>query len=649
MDPTGTSLGIAIGHLALKERLITPEQLREALAEQSRAPAPTPLDTILVSKKFLTPVQVDILHTLRETTVFPATPGATPAAEGPLVRIGRYDLIRVAGKGAMAKVYEALDPQLQRKVAIKILNPNPNAHPDEALVEEERFLREARVLAGLPKHPNIIGVYEAGVIDGRRFLAMEYVDGIPMDQWCKRGSTTLGRPVALLRDVALAAHHAHENGVIHRDLKPANILVDGEGRPHVMDFGLAKLSGQSVRSSYTEGALAVGTPAYMSPEQGAGTKDIDRRTDVYSMGVMLYELLTGRLPFSGTTPMEVMVKTSKDPVVPPSKITGIQINPDHFKTLESICLKALAKNPADRHSTAEKFAEDLSQWLRGRDFRVRSARLRKRLILGAAAVLVVSVTGAVLARTQPWRVNVEAQVLRADALLISGRPEEALALYASAEALDPEHRRARDGRKRAMEALAPKPAPPPPPPADPWKNAINLLAAVELPRDAVSGVWMMDGEVLMSREGKPARVQFPHRPPDEYDLRATVSRRPGNFCIDFILSRGGMPFTLVMQRDGIFGFERIGGQDYHKNATTARFDGALQPGKKYEVLIEVRSTGVKVACNGQALTVLKSYDGLSMNPDWKLPDPDALGVGTWDGGAAIEKLELRELPPTAKK
>jgi len=517
-------------------------------------------------------------------------------------QLGRYTIVRVAGRGAMAVVYEALDPGLQRKVALKVLNPNPNAHPEEARLEEERYLREGRLLAGLPKHPNIIGVYEAGVADGRRFLAMEFVEGVPMDQWSKKGSVTLGRPTTILRDVALAVHHAHRHGVIHRDLKPANILVDPEGKPHVMDFGLAKLAGQNIHASYTEGSLAVGTPAYMSPEQAAGSKAVDARTDVYAMGVMLYEILTGRLPFVGASPMEVMIKTSKDPVVPPSKITGIQINPEHFKTLEGICLKALAKNPADRHRTAEEFAADLTLWLRGRDFRVRSARLKKRLIAGAAAALVLIAAGAILAKTRPWRNSVAVETAHAAA----------------------------------------PPAPPAPPP-DPWANAVNLLAAVELPRDSISGAWMRDGAVILSRDGKPARLQIPYHPPEEYDVRATVSRRPANFCINFILSRAGSAFTLVAHQGGTFGFEKVNGKDFNRNPTAARFDGPLQVGKSYTVLIEVRAGGVKVFCDGQPLSTIDRYDTMTMNPDWRLPDPKAIGIGTWDGGAAIELLELREV------
>jgi serine/threonine protein kinase len=645
-DATGNSLGIAIGHLALRRGFITPEQLREALSEQSQSDL-QPLDSILIAKRFLTPQQLELLHAVRETTVFPVAPSSeTPAPpSGDPTSVGKYRIVREAGRGAMAKVYEAVDTELQRKVALKMLITSPNAHAEETMIEEQRFLREARLCANLPKHPGIVGIYEAGVIDGRRCLAMEFVDGLPMDKWCKNGSVTIGRPTTLLRDVALAVHHAHEHGVIHRDLKPANIIVDADNQPHVMDFGLAKLIGQSVKASYTEGGLAVGTPAYMSPEQASGVRSVDRRTDVYSMGVMLYEILTGKLPFVGASPMEVMLKTSKDPVVPPSKITSVQINPVHFKTLEAVCLKALAKDPADRYSTAERFAADLTRWLRGQDFRVSSAKIRRRLLWTAAAAGLVFLAGGILHRAKPWRAGLEAELSRADVLLNEGNAEGALVLYSRVLGRETDNLRAELGRQHALRKLREKPAPPPPPApaADAWKGAVEILSLVELPKDVVSGTWFREGKVLVSEGGTPARLQVPYRPPEEYDVRIVFARRPANFCVNLILSRTGDAFTLVMQREGYFGFEKVRGEDFNRNSSMRRFDTPLQLSRAHTVVVEVRKGGLKSFCDGQPMSQLDSYDDLTMNPDWKLPDPAALGLGTWDGGAAIQRLEIREI------
>jgi tRNA A-37 threonylcarbamoyl transferase component Bud32 len=644
-NPAEGSLGIAIAHLALKQGLITPEQLREALSEQSRGTLRS-LDAILVARGWLTQSQLNRIQAMRETTVFPASPPADPAwPVGQPETIGKYRILREAGRGAMAKVYEALDTELQRKVAVKVLISSPNAQAEESAIEEQRFLREARLCAALPKHPSIVGVYDAGVVDGRRYLAMEFIQGMPMDRFLKNGTVTLGRPTALLRDVALAVHHAHENGVIHRDLKPANILVDADSRPHVMDFGLAKMAGQNILASYTEGGLAVGTPAYMSPEQASGSKEVDRRSDIYAMGVMLYEILTGKLPFVGATPMEVMVKTSKDPVVPPSKITSFQINPVHFKTLEGICLKALAKSPAERYATAEQFAADLTRWLGGQDFRVADVRFRRRLLVAGAAASVLLAAGGVVAVKKPWRAALEADLARADALLAEGKAEEALVLYKQVAAREKDNARSAEGRERALQKLREKP--PPPPAVDPapeeWKGALDILASGEVATDVVSGIWMREGAVLVSKEGNPALIQFPYRPSEEYDIRIEFVRQSGNFCVNLILSHRGSAFTLVMQRDGFFGFENVRGEDYHKNPTLRRLGKPLRSGRPHVVVVEVRKSGLKSFFEGQPVSEWSSYSDLTMNTHWQLPDPKAIGLGTWGAGASIKSLRVREI------
>src|SRR6185436_11098772 len=234
-----------------------------------------------------------------------------PAAIPPF---GKYRIIRVLGRGGMGIVYEAVDSQLGRRVALKTMIVNSHADPAAAKMDEERFLREAQLSASLPKHPHIVGVYEVGVIDGRRYLAMELIEGKPMSEWWSDAKITLRQEVDVLRHVGLAVHHAHEHDIIHRDLKPQNILVDAKNEPHITDFGLAKLVGENLSVSLTGAGMVVGTPAYISPEQAQGLKTTDRRTDVYALGVMLFEILTGRHPFLGDTAMEIMMKAAKNPV-----------------------------------------------------------------------------------------------------------------------------------------------------------------------------------------------------------------------------------------------------------------------------------------------------------------------------------------------
>src|SRR6185295_175461 len=167
----------------------------------------------------------------------------------------------------------------------------------------------------------------------------------------------------LLRDVALATHHANANGIVHRDLKPQNVIVDAANQPHVTDFGLAKALAPEFGRSITTSGLVVGTPAYMSPEQAQGLKVVDGRSDVYSLGVMMYEMLTGRQPFDAETAMQLLVKVVEHPPPAPSSVVSEQGHPARDPRIEALCLKALAKKPEERPASAREFAEELSRWL----------------------------------------------------------------------------------------------------------------------------------------------------------------------------------------------------------------------------------------------------------------------------------------------
>jgi predicted Ser/Thr protein kinase len=285
----------------------------------------------------------------RESTVFQSSP------------FGKYTLLRKAGKGGMGRVYEAVDTVLNRRVAIKMMAPPEPDAVEGPEIDEERFLREAQVSANLAKHPNIVSIYEAGIIEGRRFLAMEFVDGQQLQDW-RRGQP-VREQLAVLRDVALAIHHANENGIVHRDLKPANVIVDSRNRPHVTDFGLAKALSPEFSRSITTSGVIVGTPAYMSPEQAQGLRGVDGRSDVYSLGVMLYEILTDRAPFEAETAIQLLVMVIQQPVPPPSSIVQTAGHPARDPRLDKLCVRALAKIPKDRPATAREFADEISRWL----------------------------------------------------------------------------------------------------------------------------------------------------------------------------------------------------------------------------------------------------------------------------------------------
>jgi len=337
----------ALGAKAVEVGLITAAQLRDVLLELTRAGGVAPdVGKALVDRGLLSAAQLEILS------------GSS------LKRLGKYVVVRELGRGGMGVVYEAEDSELGRRVALKMLLGSLHSDPQEAALEEERFIREARLSANLPKHPQIIGVYEAGVLEGRRFIAMEYVEGKQFSDWRRSGSITLRQQITVLRDTAMAIDHAHKHGIIHRDLKPANILVDRRNHPHVTDFGLAKRSNQSATLSLTSSGMVMGTPAYMSPEQAHGGLKVDHRADLWALGVMLYEILTGRVPFDAESPVKILYKAVNEPVPAPSTvIRGPNAALD--AAIEAICMKALSKDPRYRYASARAFAEDLGRWLKG--------------------------------------------------------------------------------------------------------------------------------------------------------------------------------------------------------------------------------------------------------------------------------------------
>jgi serine/threonine protein kinase/Tfp pilus assembly protein PilF len=271
-------------------------------------------------------------------------------------RFGRYTLHKLLGKGGMGAVYLAHDAQLDRLVALKVprfgINPGPH--------DEERFLREARAAAML-SHPNLCPVYDAGQIGGVSYLVMAYVEGKPLAELLRDDPRRpIQGSVRLIAQLALAMQEAHRRGVIHRDLKPANVMIDSRGQPVIMDFGLARRGPETGDVRLTQSGMILGTPAYMSPEQVNGAiAAMGPACDIYSLGVILYELLTGRLPFTGALG-ELMAQIVSKPPPPPS-----QFRPGLDAELEAICLKALAKEPALRFGSMHEFANALERYSQG--------------------------------------------------------------------------------------------------------------------------------------------------------------------------------------------------------------------------------------------------------------------------------------------
>ncbi|HXE75795.1 MAG TPA: serine/threonine-protein kinase [Candidatus Xenobia bacterium] len=275
-------------------------------------------------------------------------------------RVGRYELLEELGRGAMGAVYKARDPNLGRAVAVKvILTANLTA---QALAEyKKRFYREAEA-AGRMTHPGVVTIHDMGEdsTTGQPFLVMEYVEGVSLDSMIEGSPGGNGLPLAQVLEigaqVALALDYAHQRGVVHRDIKPANILVTKDGRAKIADFGIAKLEGAQL----TQTGQLVGTPAYMSPEQFSGG-GVDARSDIFSLGAVLYEALTGKMPFPGETVTEIIFKVVQAPPVPAQKL-----NPQLPAEVDVLLERCLAKDPAQRYQRARALATDLENLKVGR-------------------------------------------------------------------------------------------------------------------------------------------------------------------------------------------------------------------------------------------------------------------------------------------
>lgn len=547
---------------------------------------------------------------------------APPQEAGELGRLGSYRVLKLLGQGGMGMVFQAEDVDLRRLAALKVMRPDV-AVKDQA---RARFLREARAAATL-KDDHVVTIYQVGEERGVPFLAMEFLSGKSLEEWLRPDRrASIPETLAIAKQIAKGLAAAHAAGLIHRDIKPANLWLEApQGRVKILDFGLARLTAGELTALTLDGAM-LGTPAFMAPEQ-AGGEIVDPRCDLFSLGCVMYRMVTGRLPFQGHTVYAVLAAVALET---PSAVRAL--NPQVPPRLDQLINRLLAKSPDVRPASAQAVRDELQQ-------------IERELKLPPGPTL--AETGAAAAKTKslPWMVRRRSWIAGFIGLVVLA----AAGLFRTFGL---------PGKKELMTTAPDEPSAATKPEASSAAHAtpVDLVPRIEVKRDAVRGRWLMTregqlrGRAAANEERPVFALVLPWEPPPEYRLKLTVTRlveAEGFLSVELAAgaARFGVVFDLPRDEKFFAGLGVIDGRVLFERPD-ARVGRILPGGLAINLVCTIQAQKVTVQANGREIYHwLGDFNRLSRRRD--LPTQPLLLVGANKGVFAFENIVLEPLGPSA--
>jgi eukaryotic-like serine/threonine-protein kinase len=598
-----------------------------------------------------------------------------------LTQLGSFRLTKKIGEGGMGAVYLAEDSMAGRTVAIKVLPQRFSGNPEFIA----RFRREARATGKL-NHPNIVAAYSFGEEAGNHFYVMEYMSGRPLDSHLKEGSRLpWSDAVKIVIQVAEGLRYAHDHNLIHRDIKPANVFLTDDGVAKILDLGLSKSIEEAEQSFLTQSGTVLGTPHYISPEQARGEKNIDGRTDIYSLGATFYHLVTGRTPFDGSGAAVIMTKHLTEQLPNP-----LDFNPDLPESVAQVICKMMAKHPDDRYSACADLITDLSLLQSGKQ--PSGAHLeegRSSVAMHPVRPAVSDIAKRMIHTKPPSQAEVPTRVLPPEKEKKSSHrlPIPALIIAGSLAAMigfgilatrsttterkpEPEPVVVKEEPKKSPEPKAETKQPVEKPPEKQTvvvnntpvrgRETVDLLKLIDLNRDTVRGTWQNSAEGLLSdwtgdfaQDVGGARVEFPYRPPGEYDFRVTFTKQQGQNCIGLLFpappgalgARGTYALVVGGWGNSLAGFEMVNTQGLHgPQNTTARRGNWLRTNQRQTLVLHVRRNGARATLDGQEITFTRpNYENMQPPHWYALKNPNVVGISSWSTPILFHSVEIVEL------